>query len=146
MRVYSPPPRSVHRSALSDDHEGVQGILACCWSGHGPVEVLGVEDLDEAIESPKSCAQSCRCLFERLSRTEETPGRLWERLCARSELRRDGAREELEVRRRHEDRLRMLASLPAGHRDDKVIRYEAHLSREFDRTLRQLDDSRRRRA
>ena len=48
------------------------------------------------------------------------------------------ARRALEKRRAQEDQIRLAASLPDADETQKIARYESHLGREFDRTLKQL--------
>lgn len=67
------------------------------------------------------------------------PGEAWERLRARQMCELENARGALEIRRRAEERARMLTALPSAEVLDKIMRYEAHLAREFARTLEQLE-------
>lgn len=64
----------------------------------------------------------------------------WARLEALARVRRDAADGALQYRRRQEDRLRMTAALSSPGSLETVMRYEAHLSREFARTLSQLNE------
>lgn len=83
----------------------------------------------------------------------EAPGKLFNTLCVnlgkgpqeawvwirdRAESRLETAKRKLEKRLMAEERVRMLAALPHENALDKIMRYEAHLAREFDRTMNQL--------
>jgi len=82
-------------------------------------------------------------LFDALCKKwEAEPGEAWERLRAWQRYELEKAREALESRRQAEERVRMLAALPDGEALEKVMRYEAHLAREFARTLEQLEKAR----
>jgi len=82
-------------------------------------------------------------LFEALCKKwEAEPEEAWERLRAWQRYELEKAREALESRRQAEERVRMLAALPDREALEKVMRYEAHLAREFARTLEQLEKAR----
>lgn len=82
-------------------------------------------------------------LFQALCKRWETdPEDAWGRLRAREQWAVEKARSTLERRRRQEERVRMLAAVPDDRALERVLRYEAHLSREFARTLDQLEKAR----
>lgn len=96
-------------------------------------------DFDLGQVDPEALAR----LFEALCKKWEVDqAEAWKRLRARQEYERDRARATLEERLRAEERVRMLAALPDGEALEKVMRYEAHLAREFARTLEQLEKAR----
>jgi len=103
-------------------------------------------DLAEVIESGEFTRNQLERLFGALRHPWESESGCWHRLRSVAEWKRDRAASEIAHRRRQEDRLRMMAAIPRGSAIEKVIRYEAHLSREFDRTLRQLSERQARRA
>lgn len=73
----------------------------------------------------------------------ETVERTWAWLADRARYRLEDAERQLAVRRRAEDRLRLLAAIPDDRALERVMRYETHLSRELTRTLAQLEQLRR---
>ncbi|MEW6229736.1 MAG: hypothetical protein AB1700_16870 [Bacillota bacterium] len=48
------------------------------------------------------------------------------------------AKNKLTKRRMEEERVSMLAAIPGSDDLEKIMRHEAHLTREFDRTMNQL--------
>lgn len=79
-----------------------------------------------------------RKIFNALCAKLSNNGEPWAWVRERAAYRLDEARRKLEKRRLAEERVSMLAALPYGDALDKIMRYEAHLAREFDRTMNQL--------
>lgn len=79
-------------------------------------------------------------LFEALCKAREmTAEETWGWLRRRAELDRDKARQAYERRLWEEERVRLLVALPREEALERVLRYEAHLSRLFARTLEELE-------
>lgn len=96
-------------------------------------------DFPLAEVEPEAVARLFAAYCQRLS-VDAAEG--WQRLCMRLDHLRDQAQSRVERRRREEERLRLLTALPSQEAIDKVIRYEAHLAREFARTLEQVQKAR----
>lgn len=100
-------------------------------------------DPDDAWAQSPEGREGLRRLFEALCRTWEVePPEAWERLRNHYAYRLESARKALERRRQEEERVRMLAAVPDEQALERVLRYEAHLAREFARTLDQLEKAR----
>lgn len=92
-------------------------------------------DFDLSQIDPQAPAQ----VFEALCKKWGVePADAWGRLRVRQKYARDEAKAALERRQQAEERVRMLAAIPNADALDKIMRYEAHLAREFDRTMNQL--------
>ena len=66
------------------------------------------------------------------------PQEVWAWIRDRAAYRLENAQKKLEKRLMAEERVRMLAAIPDSEDLEKIMRYEAHLAREFDRTMNQL--------
>lgn len=103
-------------------------------------EALGVDDAIDVFEAIEHASrEQLERLFGTILHAGESPQSGWIRLRAWAKCREWLAERELAYRTRQEDRLRMTSGLPLGSLEI-VVRYESHLSREFDRTLRQLNE------
>lgn len=111
--------------------------------GLDPRSLLGLDDgVDVAEEADAGALSKGQLdqLFARLQWPGESAHTCWGRLEALARGRRDAAQEALQYRRRQEARLRLTAALSSPGSLERVMRYETHLSREFARTLSQLND------
>lgn len=70
------------------------------------------------------------------------PEDCWQKLRCKVKQNRENARVAYERRFRDEEQVKLQASLPSKDNLEKVMRYEAHLSRELNRTLEQLEKTR----
>lgn len=108
-----------------------------------PRGLLGLDDsidVDEEADAGSLSKEQLGKLFKGLQWPGESASNCWARLEALALVRRDAADGALQYRRRQEDRLRLTAALSSPGSLEKVMRYEAHLSREFARTLSQLNE------
>lgn len=129
---------------LASPHEALVWVLAeaCEREDLDVKQLLGLQGEGDWSDCDlgKLDGQAPARLFDALCKAWGTePGEAWERLRARQRYELEDARKALEIRQRAEERVRMLAALPDAEALEKVVRYEAHLAREFARTLEQLE-------
>lgn len=89
-------------------------------------------NLDGRVDPPKNVFNA---LCDNLGKG---PQETWAWIRRKAEARLGTAKKKFEKRRTVEERVSMLAALPNADALDKIMRYEAHLAREFDRTMNQL--------
>lgn len=98
------------------------------------------EDWTQAEEGRSALARLLGALCEARDMTDE---QVWEWLRTRAQMNLEKAQRPYERRLRQEERVRMLVVLPPQKKLDQVMRYEAHLSRLFTRTLDEFERVRR---
>lgn len=103
-------------------------------------KLLGLaDDEDEAWAVEHASPEQIERLFKGVRHRGESAGDGWTRLRRWAEMRKEVAEQDLAYRRRQEERLAMQSILPVSALNN-IMRYEAHLSREFARTLSQLSE------
>lgn len=129
---------------LASPHEELVWLLAeaCERENLDVKRLLGLQGGGDwsDVDLGKVDRQAVARLFAALCAAWETePGEAWDKLRAWHRYELEKAREALEIRRRAEERVRMLTALPDAEALEKIMRYETHLAREFARTLEQLE-------
>lgn len=107
---------------------------------HGLLGLDDTVDVAEEADAGSLSKEQLDQLFKGLQWRGESATNCWARLEALAQARRDAAHEALQYRRRQEARLRMTAALSSPGSLERVMRYETHLSREFARTLSQINE------
>jgi len=110
--------------------------------------VFGVTDMlsvDALTEEGRFDRSQVDALMAEVRWDGETDDECVERLRNWWADRLEACEQELEARLTYEDQRTLAASLPDADTIQKILRYEGHLGREFDRTLRQLRDAQARR-
>jgi hypothetical protein len=133
---------------LDRPSEALAWVLLDCARALGVAvwAVLGVssEDADEELARLREGGrESAERLLDAIAQARGmSRAEAWEWLRAREQARLEEREDRLAARRREEERIRMLAAIPDDGKLERVMRYEAHLSREFARTLEQLEQRR----
>lgn len=108
--------------------------------GDDPRKVLGLPKETDVLDAVDEITpKQVKRLFEAVLEPGESPRDCWKWLREWAAMRLQLAESHLDDRRRQEELLRTCATLPTGD-VAKLMRYEAHLSREFARTLSQLSE------
>jgi len=113
------------------------------WALTRVAEALGVQlDPDLGLEYPgaidRLTRDQLRSVFEAIRRRDETVEACWDRVRAAMQELADVHRRRLDHRLMKEDRAGKAVLLPSEAEVNKIMRYEAFISRELDRILRQL--------